>query len=73
MIAKLTVDARKLKMIREALCVAQSLMINVNGGREASRSKSLELLIDQIDLHRPLGPDCKHGLLHTPTCGCEDK
>jgi hypothetical protein len=30
-------------------------------------------LIQRIDTHRPLGSDGKHGRLHTPTCGCEDK
>jgi hypothetical protein len=30
-------------------------------------------LINEIDRHRPLGSDGKHGDLHTATCGCEDK
>ena len=33
----------------------------------------LQKLIDEIDVHRPLGSDGKHGRLHTPTCGCEDR
>lgn len=28
-------------------------------------------LIAEIDRHRPLGPDGKHGDQHTPTCGCD--
>lgn len=30
-------------------------------------------LCDILELHRPVGSDGKHGDLHTPTCGCEDK
>lgn len=30
-------------------------------------------LIRQVDVHRPLGPNGKHGKLHTTTCGCEEK
>lgn len=26
-----------------------------------------------LRLHRPVGSNGKHGSLHTPTCGCEDK
>ncbi|MBD3941961.1 hypothetical protein IF188_09665 [Microbacterium sp. NEAU-LLC] len=30
-------------------------------------------LVREIDRHRPLGIDGKHGDLHTPTCGCGDR
>jgi hypothetical protein len=33
----------------------------------------MQRLIDVLHLHRPTGNDGKHGMLHTPTCGCEDK
>lgn len=39
---------------------------------EFTRRKINELL-DVLELHRPTGCDGKHGDLHTPTCGCEDK
>ncbi len=67
-----------LKTTREALCAAQT-----NLGQRAAAGLDLDhvphwvariqALIDQIDVHRPLGPDGKHGTLHTPTCGCEDR
>ena len=34
---------------------------------------SIGMLIDILALHRPTGPDGKHGNRHTPTCGCTDK
>lgn len=33
---------------------------------------AIQHLIGLLDLHRPLDNSGKHGLLHTPTCGCED-
>lgn len=35
--------------------------------------EAIEYLSDLLELHRPTGPNGKHGDLHTPTCGCEDK
>lgn len=64
------------KMVREALCAAQSALwwsaarghnVEVTPGRVAR----LQTLINEIDKHRPLGPDGKHGDRHTATCGCE--
>jgi hypothetical protein len=69
--ATLYVRDDDLKMLREALCASQALI-----GRSEQykhHSKRLGQLIDEIDIHRPLGSDGKHGSLHTPTCGCEDK
>lgn len=34
---------------------------------------ALQQLVDEIDRHRPLGPDGKHGNRHTAYCGCEEK
>lgn len=64
------------KMLRETLCVAQSA-VAANASWYVSRGREhidrLQRLIDECDRHRPLGPDGKHGDLHTPTCGCEDR
>lgn len=58
------------KMLREALCVAQSALSHqaVSPDRHIA---ALGRLIDECDRHRPLGNDGKHNDLHTPTCGCE--
>lgn len=32
----------------------------------------IQRLINLLALHRPVGPNGKHGSLHTPTCGCDD-
>lgn len=53
-----------LKMLRETLCVAQSVL------RYAPDRDRVQRMIDEIDRQRPLGPDGKHGDRHTPTCGC---
>lgn len=70
----LMVDPRKLKGLREILNRLTAA---------ASLSKfphlihpglsDIQLLINEIDRHRPLGPDGTHGNLHTASCGCEDK
>lgn len=64
------------KMVREALCVAQSAL-----GQRARDGIDVDLvprwraqlgaLIAAIDEHRPLDPDGKHGDGHTATCGCD--
>lgn len=63
------------KMLRETLCVAQTLigLYSRQEDRKAEHIERLQALIDQLDVHRPLGSDGKHGERHTPTCGCEDK
>lgn len=61
------------KMLRETLCVAQSWIGNVWHPRAGEHLARLQRLIDECDRHRPLGPDGKHGDLHTDTCGCEDR
>lgn len=61
-----------LKMLRETLCRAQSNVAHRETDRDAIECdmRIIGGLIRQIDAHRPLGPDGKHGDLHTATCGC---
>lgn len=61
----LLVTSTELKMLRETLCRLQAAPIDTDDSRR------LQMLIDEIDRNRPLGPDGKHGELHTTTCGCE--
>lgn len=71
--ASLMVEARKLKVLREALCRTTT---------DAPRSHAWEsgehdlacivMLLDEIDRHRPVDSSGVHGVLHTATCGCED-
>lgn len=35
--------------------------------------RAVQHLIDVLHEHRPVGSNGKHGSLHTPTCGCEDR
>lgn len=58
------------KALRETLAVAQTEVCNADA-EYGKHAKILQELIDQCDLFRPLGPDGKHGDLHTPWCGCE--
>jgi hypothetical protein len=62
------------KMVRETLCVAQSAIRdrNVFDGRTDEHCARIGRLIDICDVHRPIGPNGKHGKLHTDTCGCDD-
>ena len=62
-------------MIRETLCVAQSAIARGVGigARKQEHIERLGHLIDLCDMLRPLGSNGKHGSLHTPFCGCEDK
>jgi hypothetical protein len=55
------------KMLREYLCSQQTY------APDRFTRYEIQRLIDVLDLHRPTGSDGKHGNLHTPTCGCEDK
>ena len=61
------------KMLRETLSVAQHRLHSVEDARNVEHSKRLGRLIDECERHRPTDNACKHGNLHTPTCGCEDK
>ncbi|UDL16278.1 hypothetical protein SEA_KOZIE_82 [Microbacterium phage Kozie] len=75
--APLIVPAADLKALREALAVAQAAVDwTYNGMEEADKPPVIARLgqiIAEIDRNRPLGPDGKHGNLHTPTCGCDDR
>lgn len=65
--ARLHVDAAYVKTLSEALRIAATRTGN------ASHRRLLNHLIEQLETHRPVGRDGKHGSLHTRTCGCEDK
>lgn len=60
----LAIEAKDLKMLRETLCKISTGLAN---------HYHITNLLREIDRHRPLGSDGKHGNLHTETCGCEDK
>ena len=60
-----------LKLLRETLCIAQSAIAESHVNWCKSHGNRLQRLINEIDRHRPLGADGKHGDLHTETCGCE--
>jgi hypothetical protein len=68
-----------IKTLRETLCRAQWALNFVRTGSNPNvsawpeyDSDHLQSLIGEIDRHRPLGPNGKHGNLHTQTCGCDD-
>jgi hypothetical protein len=62
------------KMLRETLCVAQAAIGHENYYMDAEAKEGhirrLQRLINACDRLRPLGPDGKHGDLHTEQCGC---
>lgn len=60
------------KMLRETLCAAQSAVgvVFAEDPRLVRHVDRLQHLIDEVDRHRPLGPDGRHGDRHTATCGC---
>ena len=53
------------KYLREVLCTQQTHAPN------QFTSDLIGRLVMDLDKHRPLGTDGKHGDLHTDTCGCE--
>lgn len=59
------------KMLRETLAVAQTLIYASNDPRKYQHATHIQHLIDECDRLRPLGPDGKHGDLHTQYCGCD--
>lgn len=76
----LTDERDSLKSLRETLAVAQGALPQwaeewgIVREEEAERhAERIGRLISEIDRQRPLGPDGKHGDLHTPSCGCEDR
>ncbi len=70
---KIEIEVDNIKMAREALCLAQMALHESDANIANSVPRRIGMLIKELDKHRPLGPDGKHGDLHTPTCGCEDK
>ncbi len=64
-----------IKSLRETLCRAQTAIPHVFEDDSFTRSDlhKLQELIGEIDRHRPLGPDGKHGNRHTRTCGCDEQ
>jgi hypothetical protein len=62
-----------IKGLREILCLAQYVGDQTPGINHSLYSRRIQDIINELDKHRPLGPDGKHGTLHTPTCGCADK
>lgn len=68
-----------LKMLRETLCVAQAAIWATFPDDEAQQAQAIAhrerigRIVAEIDRLRPLGPDGKHGDLHTASCGCEDR
>lgn len=73
--AALNIPDEHLKSLREALCSGAAEIGNSprNRGQARGRIDRISEVIREIDRHRPLGPDGKHGNRHTDTCGCEDK
>jgi hypothetical protein len=69
---KIVLDIENIKMMRETLCVAQSEIGHSPVHWSRSHINRLQNLIDQLDQHRPLGSDGKHGDRHTETCCCVD-
>lgn len=62
------------KMLRETLCRVQNLLIFYGGSQTYPIDLAIiQRLINECDRQRPLNVNGKHGNLHTPTCGCEDK
>lgn len=70
------VDIRDPKGLREALCAAQAAL-SERAAHDIDRDAvprwmaRLDEVARQVDAHRPLGSDGKHGEMHTPACGCE--
>jgi len=62
------------KMLHETLCraataLAQTTYADTRIPHDLDR---IGRLLSECERHRPLGPDGRHGDLHTPTCGCAD-
>lgn len=59
------------KALHEAFCYAQTYLPDTDQGKYFRFV--LQDLLNELERQRPLGPDGKHGNLHTESCGCEDK
>lgn len=69
---KIEIEVDSVKMVREALALAEAAMSNTYIRIADSQKRRVAKLIGEMDKHRPLGPGGKHGDRHTETCGCED-
>ena len=72
------IPVSSLRSTREALCLAQTALhawagSGINANLVPGYVDRIGDLVNEIDVHRPLGPDGKHGDRHTATCGCEDR
>jgi hypothetical protein len=67
---KIDIEVDSVKMLREALCLAEQAMHETGVNIAASQKRRIAGLIRELDRHRPLGIDGRHGDLHTRTCGC---
>jgi len=63
--AALMVDSSEMKMFSETLRIAQSRC-----HRSPHDRARIGALLAEVDRHRPISNDGKHGDQHTRTCGC---
>jgi hypothetical protein len=66
------IDIGNPKTARELLCKLATEACSEHPQMNAAERMIVQNWINQLDIHRPLGVDGKHGNLHTPTCGCDD-
>lgn len=59
------------KMVHEALCAATSALGQTTSSLRHGQIEQLQVLINKIEEHRPIGVAGKHRDLHTDTCGCD--
>lgn len=59
------------KSLHEAFCYSQTHLPDTPQGNHFR--SVLQDLINEMQIHRPLGSNGKHGNLHTQTCGCDDE
>ncbi|QHB37080.1 hypothetical protein QDA00_gp23 [Microbacterium phage Matzah] len=73
--ACLPIHPPALKALRETLALAQTALgvMELAGHATTIHTERIGQIIEEIDRHRPLGPDGKHDDRHTETCGCEDR
>jgi len=66
------VDVGTPKMAREHFAVIQTIVAQEDIFQQNVPAQNMiSNVLEQLDAHRPLGIDGKHGDLHTDTCGCE--
>lgn len=74
------IKVENLKQLRESLCVAQGAIGQAYSVGEShslqseyamSHIRTIQEVLDQIDILRPLGPGGTHGSQHTDFCGCD--